>query len=517
MLTLKLKNNIIEKCNNLAKQIAKDTYTLIQPNTTLGIERAVLRLLGVTGGTKDNLNIPLVNVLTDIVFQKGLLQNGIAPYLIYLNNYFKKSSNIWIEQLYKNEIELPDLEIIDLSALKAKSLQLAKVSINAIKAQREKREKFISKHKESPTPWLYVIVATGNIFEDIKQAEITVGQGANVIAVIRSTAQSLLDYVPEGATTEGVAGTYATQENFRLMRQKLDELGEKSDRYIRLTNYASGLCMAEMSALGAIERLDMMLSDSMYGILFRDINMVRTFTDQHFARMIQAEAGIIINTGEDNYLTTSEQFEEMHTVLASQFINRQFAHLSNLPDKQIGLGHAFEMNPDIENGLLVSMADALLCRECFPNCPLKYMPPTKHIDGNIFHAHVINALFNLTSVSTKQHIHLVGILSEAVHTPFIHERFLAIQNTKYIFNYAKDFFNEFALTENGTLQKRANEVINKTYVLLTEIAKNGLPQYIAKGSFAGVKRNLKSGKGYDGVVKKSANYFNPFDDLLKRS
>jgi beta-lysine 5,6-aminomutase alpha subunit len=42
----------------------------------------------------------------------------------------------------------------------------------------------------------------------------------------------------------------------------------------------------------------MMLNDSMYGILFRDINPVRTFVDQRFARQVHARAGIIINTGE---------------------------------------------------------------------------------------------------------------------------------------------------------------------------------------------------------------------------
>ena len=45
-----------------------------------------------------------------------------------------------------------------------------------------------------------------------------------MIAVIRTTAQSLLDYVPYGETTEGFGGTYATQENFRLMRAALDEV-----------------------------------------------------------------------------------------------------------------------------------------------------------------------------------------------------------------------------------------------------------------------------------------------------
>jgi len=64
--------------------------------------------------------------------------------------------------------------------------------------------------------------------------------------------------------------------------------------------------MPEIASLAGLERLDMMLNDSMYGILFRDINPVRTFVDQRFSRQIHARAGIIINTGEDNYLTTAD-------------------------------------------------------------------------------------------------------------------------------------------------------------------------------------------------------------------
>ena len=68
----------------------------------------------------------------------------------------------------------------------------------------------------------------------VTQAKAAAEQGADIIAVIRSTGQSLLDYVPYGATTEGFGGTYATQENFRLMRAGLDEVGQKIKRYIAL-------------------------------------------------------------------------------------------------------------------------------------------------------------------------------------------------------------------------------------------------------------------------------------------
>ena len=187
-----------------------------------------------------------------------------------------------------------------------------------------------------------------------------------MIAVIRSTGQSLLDYVPEGATREGFAGTYATQENFRLMRAALDETSRELGRYVRLTNYASGLCMPEIAALAGLERLDMMLNDCMYGILFRDINPVRTFVDQRFSRQVHARAGIIINTGEDNYLTTADAVEAAHTVTTSQLLNEYFAKEAGLEDWQLGLGHAFEINPDLPDSFRMELAHALLARELFP-------------------------------------------------------------------------------------------------------------------------------------------------------
>ena len=88
--------------------------------------------------------------------------------------------------------------------------------------------------------------------------------------------------------------------------------------------------MPEIASLAGLERLDMMLNDSMYGILFRDINPIRTFVDQRFSRQVHARAGIIINTGEDNYLTTADAIEAAHTVTVSQLLNEYFAKEAGL-------------------------------------------------------------------------------------------------------------------------------------------------------------------------------------------
>ena len=70
------------------------------------------------------------------------------------------------------------------------------------------------------------------------------------------------------------------------------------------------------------------------------------------SRIINGFAGVIINTGEDNYLTTADAVEAAHTVLASDLINEQLAKIAGLPEEQMGLGHAFEMDPMLENGFL---------------------------------------------------------------------------------------------------------------------------------------------------------------------
>jgi beta-lysine 5,6-aminomutase alpha subunit len=300
------------------------------------------------------------------------------------------------------------------------------------------------------------------------------------------------------------------------MREALDKVGEEEHRYIRLCNYCSGLCMPEIAAMGAMERLDVMLNDALYGILFRDINMQRTLVDQYFSRVINGFAGVIINTGEDNYLTTADAVEEAHTVLASQFLNEQFAFAAGLPSAQQGLGHAFEISPDVENGFLMELAQAQMAREIFPNAPLKYMPPTKFMTGNIFRGHVQDALFNMVTIMTGQKIHLLGMMTEAIHTPFMSDRALAIENAQYIFRTMKDFGNEIEFKEGGIIQSRANEVLEKATNLLGEIEQQGMFATLEQGIFADIKRPKNGGKGLDGVVIKDTSYFNPFIELMRK-
>ena len=509
---LNLDQKLIDSSRNSARKIADEVQKFIDLHTTTATERTIARLLGVDG--VDDIGKPLPNVLVDSIKEGNGLGRGLAYWLGNAVVQTGDTPQEIAEKVSRKELDILRLPTASEEKIKETVTDMAKVAVEKIANNRKKREELISVLGEGRKPYLYVIVATGNIYEDVEQAKSAVRQGADIIAVIRTTGQSLLDYVPYGPTTEGFGGTYATQENFRIMRKALDEVGQEVGRYIRLCNYCSGLCMPEIAAMGAMERLDVMLNDALYGILFRDINMQRTLVDQFFSRVINGFAGIIINTGEDNYLTTADAVEEAHTVLASQFINEQFALKAGIPEEQMGLGHAFEMNPDIENGFLLELAQAQMAREIFPKAPLKYMPPTKYMTGNIFKGHLQDAMFNLVSIMTNQGIQLLGMLTEAIHTPHLHDRYLSLENAKYIFNNARNLGDEIMFKEGGIIQTRAQEVLKKAEELLRQIEREGLFATIEQGKFGGVKRSRTGGKGLDGVAKKDPGYFNPFIELM---
>ncbi len=502
----------VAHAKDVARNIAVDVQSFVEQYTTVAVERTLCRLLGIDG--VDENTVPLPNVLVSSLQEKGVLGQGI---LFYLGNAIAetgKTPQQVAESVSAGELDLTTLPQHSADEIHDALQPFIDASIKRISDRRAKKENYLKTLGEGPKPYLYVIVATGNIYEDVVQAQAAARQGADVIAVIRTTGQSLLDYVPYGATTEGFGGTFATQENFRIMRKALDEVGEEVGRYIRLCNYCSGLCMPEIAAMGALEGLDVMLNDALYGILFRDINMQRTLVDQFMSRVINGFAGVIINTGEDNYLTTADAVEEAHTVLASDLINEQFALMAGLKEEQMGLGHAFEMDPMLENGFLLELAQAQMIREIFPKATLKYMPPTKFMTGNIFRGHIQDALFNMIGIWTHQGIQLLGMPTEAIHTPFMSDRYLSIENAKYIFGNMKSIGEEVEFKKDGMIQNRAKEVLDKATSLLENIEREGLFTALEKGIFADVKRPKNGGKGLDGVAPKGTNYYNPFIELM---
>ena len=255
--------NKVGHAKQVSKSIAEDVQQFVERYTTVAVERSICRLLGIDG--VDANDVPLPNVVVDALMSKQALGDGV---MFYLGNAIAEtglSVQEIADKIGEGKLDLTQLPIHSQAEIDQSLEPIIIATIDRINGNKARRANYLETLGEGSKPYLYVIVATGNIYEDVVQAQAAARQGADIIAVIRTTGQSLLDYVPYGATTEGFGGTFATQENFRIMRTALDEVGEEVGRYIRLCNYCSGLCMPEIAAMGALEGLDVMLNDAQIG------------------------------------------------------------------------------------------------------------------------------------------------------------------------------------------------------------------------------------------------------------
>jgi beta-lysine 5,6-aminomutase alpha subunit len=516
---LGLDQRVVRKARRLAEKAAAPVIEMARTHTTVSVERATLRLAGLSGADPayEGGSQPWVNTVVDAVRDQVGLEHGVALPVWHalrtenLTDLHELAAKTAAGSVRYTLPAGPDAERARRAAARA-----ARTGLSTVDKRRRERDTLVRRLGDPPRqPWIYLIVATGDIYEDIPQAQAAAREGADVVAVIRSTGQSLLDFVPEGATREGYAGTYATQENFRLMRAALDDVSKELGRYVRLTNYASGLCMPEIATLAGLERLDMMLNDCMYGIIFRDINPRRTFVDQRFSRQIHARAGIVINTGEDNYLTTADAVDAAHTVIVSQLLNERFGREAGLADSQLGLGHAFEINPAVPQSFRLELAHAQLVRELFPDAPLKYMPPTKHMTGNVFGGYLLDGFFNLAGVMTGQSIILIGMMTEGIHTPWLSDRDLALENVRYVRDACGALAEDFVPRPDGFVVQRAKQVLSESVDLLERICDDTLLTAIADGTFGVTRRPADGGKGLDGVIERADAYVGPALEILE--
>ena len=234
-----------------------------------------------------------------------------------------------------------------------------------------------------------------------------------------------------------------------------------------------GLCMAEIAFCAAYERLDMLLNDAMYGILFRDINMRRTFIDQYFSRRICALAGIIINTGEDNYITTADAYDAAHTVIASQFINECFAKRAGLQGLAARASATRTRSiPHRPDTLLLELSPGDAGAPLLPRRAAEvHAADEAQGDGHLLQPRLRRDGGPGGRSGRGRASSCSGMMTEAMHTPLLADRYVALKAAAYIHRAARGIDEEFTVREDGKIANRARFVFGKAMELLEECHK----------------------------------------------
>ena len=194
------------RARELAAIAGQPVVDMAAVHTTVSIERAVLRMAGLEGA--DAEGIPWVNRLADCVSEQVGLEHGVAlPVWDALAAQRRAGIGggatllTLAQRAAAGSVQFRVPEGRAAASATTAAMRSARAGVRRVDRQRAAREKLLARYPVDHKPWIYLIVATGNIHEDVPQAQAAAREGADVIAVIRSTGQSLLDFVPEGATT----------------------------------------------------------------------------------------------------------------------------------------------------------------------------------------------------------------------------------------------------------------------------------------------------------------------------
>src|SRR5262249_26233598 len=136
----------------------------------------------------------------------------------------------------------------------------------------------------------------------------------------------------------------------------------------------------------------------------------------------------------------------------------------------------------------------------------------RHMTGDVFRGNLLDGFFNLAGALTGQGILLVGMMTEAVVTPWLSDRDIALQNVHYVLRAAGNLHEDFV--PGPFIQERAGVVLAEAVELVERIGGQGLLEAIGAGTFGIMRRPADRGKGLDGVAAREADYWNPAEELL---
>ncbi len=176
-----------------------------------------------------------------------------------------------------------------------------------------------------PATTITTEIASGRFEDDIRRMRMAAYHGADHIMVIRTAGQSHMDGLLEG-TPQGVGGVPITRKQVRAQRKALDIIEDEVGRPINYHSYVSGVAGPEIAVMFAEEGVNGAHQDPQYNVLYRNINMIRSFVDAAESKKILAYGKIAQIDGAHNANATArDAWKVMPELLVQHGINSRFS------------------------------------------------------------------------------------------------------------------------------------------------------------------------------------------------
>jgi len=363
-------------------------------------------------------------------------------------------------------------------------------------------------------------IASGRFEDDIRRMRMAAYHGADHIMVIRTAGQSHFDGLLEG-TPQGVGGIPITRKQLRAQRKALDYIEEEVGRPINYHSYVSGVAGPEIAVLFTEEGVNGAHQDPQYNVLYRNINMVRSFVDAAESKKVLAYADIAQIDGAHNANATArDAWKVMPELLVQHAINSVYSEKAGIKAENICLSSvppAAPPSPDLK----LNLPYAIALREFFDKYKIRAQMNTKYMDSSTREATVTHVLNLLISRLTSADIQSTITPDEGRNVPWHVYNIEALDTTKQSMVGMDDLLSMIDIKDKGYLYDKKREIQERAVLMMEEILELGgyfkaveAGMFVDSGEYPernsdGIMREIDGGIGANSVVERDDNYMAP--------
>jgi D-ornithine 4,5-aminomutase subunit beta len=363
-------------------------------------------------------------------------------------------------------------------------------------------------------------IASGRFEDDIRRMRMAAWHGADHIMVIRTAGQSHIDSLIEG-TTQGIGGIAVTRKQVRASRKALDMIEEEVGRPINFHSYISGVAGPDIAVMFAEEGVNGAHQDPQYNVLYRNVNMIRSFVDACEAKKVMAWADMLQIDGAHNANATAMKAWKVRPELMVQHaINSIFSKKVGIKPENIALSTVPPTAPPAPC-MRLDLPYAVALRDFFSEYKMRAQQNTKYMESDMREATVTHTLNLMISRLTSADIQSTITPDEGRNVPWHYNNIAAISTAKQAMNGMDGLREMVKLDRDGVLGEEVRELKERAVLFMEEMLEvGGYFKAVEQGFFIdsgyyperngdGIPRQIEGGIGAGMVFERDADYFAP--------
>lgn len=397
----------VERIVERAGAIARSWSAGARTTTTIGQERAILRLLGVSGVDRDGRPLAAEVVNRYLAPDRRRLGGGIAlPMALATLEYDLPIIEVALE-IAEGNIDLGlEAELLDEPAHRARAEaaanQLASAALARADANRTARRELVALLGEPRAALLGVTLESPAIVDALDEATAAVAAGAGAVRVLVPPSRELADLSARvgghvepwhpGPASRGGLGAFdpagspvptGSHRALSVLRSVLDDAGARNGRYVRLVTESPALAAPDQAVVAAFERVDLVVADPLREIVSGRIDPDRALADHGFAHRLLARGGTRVVVPAGSLVVASDLASGMPSdpatrsgrALALQLLSVSLALADGLLPDSVVVGALPAWLGDEPSAAARAVAEVAVRRALFASHRLAFLEP----------------------------------------------------------------------------------------------------------------------------------------------